>query len=155
MSNGQLSIQHLSWWHLTISAICQLLLTRFWPNLSQLSGTIFNRCQLSQWHLLRQHLNWRHLSISAISQLLWNQFWPKVGFLSYFCPLDFGLVWASLVLYGFIVNFLGPTFFEPNFLGTQFFGNKNFLGSQFFLEPTFFGAKILWITFLLQPNYNS
>ena len=27
-----LSRQHLSWWHLSISAISQLLLARFWPN---------------------------------------------------------------------------------------------------------------------------
>ena len=32
MSNGHLSKQHLSWRHLSISTISQLLLVRFWPN---------------------------------------------------------------------------------------------------------------------------
>ena len=38
--------QHLSWWHLSISGISQLLLTRFWPNFKGrflgLSWTDFN-----------------------------------------------------------------------------------------------------------------
>ena len=32
MSNGHLTKQHLSWRHLSISTISQLLLVRFWPN---------------------------------------------------------------------------------------------------------------------------
>ena len=52
-----------------MSAIAQLLLTPFWPNL--------NRFQLSLWHFLGQHLSWRHLSISVISQLLLTLFWPN------------------------------------------------------------------------------
>ena len=36
----------------------------------QVSGTIFNRCQLSKGHLSKKHMSWWHLSISAISQVL-------------------------------------------------------------------------------------
>ena len=55
----------------SMSALSQLLVIRFGPNFKvKLSESIFNRCQLSRWHLFRQHLSCGHLSISAISQLL-------------------------------------------------------------------------------------
>ena len=45
-----------------ISADTDPILTKFWR---LVPVTLFNRCQLSQWHLFRQHL-----SISGISQFL-------------------------------------------------------------------------------------
>ena len=85
-----------------ISAVTDLILTKLQ---SQLSGTIFNRCHLSQWHLSRQHLSWRHLSISGIYQLLMTKFWRN--FLSKF----------------FFVTkiFEDQNFFEPWFFLTQHF----------------------------------
>ena len=59
------------------SAVTELILTKLQ---SLLSVTIFNRCQLQQWHLSRQYLTWRLMSISAISQLLLNQFWQNFRF---------------------------------------------------------------------------
>ena len=57
-----------------ISAVTDLIWTKLQ---SKLSGSIFNRCQLSQWHSSRQHLSWGHLSISAITQLILNQVWQN------------------------------------------------------------------------------
>ena len=59
------------------SAVTELILTKLQ---SLLSVTIFNRCQLQQWHLSRQYLTWRLMSISAIFQLLLNQFWQNFRF---------------------------------------------------------------------------
>ena len=65
----------MSWGHLSISAISQLLLVRFGSNFKQrVLGTYYNRLQLSQRHLSMQHLSWGQLSISAISQLLLVRF---------------------------------------------------------------------------------
>ena len=47
----------------SMSAISQLLLTRFWWNF-----------KLSGWHLSTQHLSLQHLSISGIHQLLLTRF---------------------------------------------------------------------------------
>ena len=41
------------------------------------AGNLFNRCQLSWWHLSQQHLSWQHLSISGISQFLLKRVWPN------------------------------------------------------------------------------
>ena len=49
----------------------QQYLSCYWS--SFVPGTIFNKCQLSRWHLSRQRMSWQHLSISVISQLILTQ----------------------------------------------------------------------------------
>ena len=122
-----MSWQYLSWWHLSISGISQLILTLFWPNFKGrflVLLTIFNRCQLSRWHLSRQHLSWQHLSISEISQLLLTKF--------------FGSNYLGALI-------IGPKFFlDLNFVSTKFFLTQkclrpNIFWGPMFLDPTFFG----------------
>ena len=58
-SAWHLSRQHLSWWHLSISGISQLLLTRCWPNFKgRFLDPFFNRCQSLWWYLSSQHWSW-------------------------------------------------------------------------------------------------
>ena len=70
-----MSGQHLSWGHLSISAISQLLLVRFGSNFKQrVLGTYTTDYKCHPRHLSGQHLSWGHLSISAISHLLLARF---------------------------------------------------------------------------------
>merc|ERR1711954_286180 len=64
---GHLSRQHLSWGHLSISAIPQLLQALIGSNFKQkVLGIIYNRLQLSPQDLSLQHLSWGHLSILTL-----------------------------------------------------------------------------------------
>ena len=54
-----------------ISAVTDPILMKLYR---EVPGNIYNRFQLSRWHLSRQHLLWWHLYISGISQLLLTQF---------------------------------------------------------------------------------
>ena len=91
-----LSVQHLSRQHLSIwaTAVTDLILTKLQ---TLLSGTIFNRCQLSLWHL----------SILGISQLLLTWFLPNF--------LD-TIIW--------IIDFIWSILFRPNFFGPKYFLNQ-------------------------------
>ena len=62
----------------SMSAISQLLLTRFWPNFKgRLLGTYTTDSNCFGGYLSRQYLSYRHLSISGISQLLLTKFRPN------------------------------------------------------------------------------
>ena len=96
----------------SMSAISQLLLTRFWPNFK---SRFLNWFQLSWQHLSRQHL-----SISGISQLLLPRFWPnfKSRFLgpSWTVPtVMVTCVQATFVLATFVHNQEYLSCYWPNF----------------------------------------
>ena len=145
----------MSSWHLSISAISHRLVTQCLSNIKgSVPGIIFNRCQLSRWHLSKRHMSWWHLSISAISQLLLPWFWPT------FLGLIF---WGAYFMY--------TTFFWTKLLLTKiFFGPKNirtllvlnqFFSHLLFLVLKSFGLKFwdkifwtwnFWIQNVFQPK---
>ena len=132
-----MSRQNMSWRHLSISGISQLLLTWFWWNFKgRFLEPFFNRCQPLWWYLSSQHLSWQHLCISGISQLLLSQFW-----LNFKCRSQFLLLKFYQKLYP---KFFGPKiFFDPNF-----FSNLNFL-DKIFMDHNFFGPNSFWPKFFL------
>ena len=60
LSRQHLSRQHLSWLILSISGLSQLFDPILTKLLVYVSGTIFNRRQLSWWYLSSQYLSWQH-----------------------------------------------------------------------------------------------
>ena len=112
-----------------------------------MSGTIFNRCQLSWGCLSSQYLSWQHLSISGISQLLLTQFGPN------FLDLIF------VVLIFWTKFFLDQTFLDPNIFfktispGLKFWPNiffTKFLFTKNFYR--FFGQQIFGWFFCFNLN---
>ena len=67
LSNGHLSMQHLSWRPLSILAISQLLLARFWLNFKGKFLWPFLTYPNCHRHLSIQYLYWQQLSIWLIS----------------------------------------------------------------------------------------
>ena len=139
-----MSRQPLSWGHLSISGISQLLLTRCWPNFKGMFlEPFFNRLQPLWGYLSSQHLSWQHLSISGISHLLLSQFWPNfkgrsqtIFWLKFLEPnLYIKNCWTQIfwitIFFG-SKSFLDPKIFGPNFLLT------------FFFENIFFGPQLFW-----------
>ena len=141
----------MSWQHFSMTAISQLLLTRFWPNFKgSVPETIFNRCQLSRWHLSKQHMSWWHLSISVISQLILPQFWPKALYPNFSWGLNF-VRHLFLDQTSFDPNTfwtqkcIGPNYFRRNIFCTHFLP-LIFLDLNFFYLDLF-GHKFFYKTF--------
>ena len=88
-SNGHLSMEHLSWQHLSISAIYQLLLAWFWPNF---------KC--------------RFLGISLTEANCYNDICPGTICPGNICPYHWYL---SYYWPNFDHTFLNQHFFGPNF----------------------------------------
>ena len=134
-----MSRQHLSWQHLLIKEIYQLLLTQLWPNFL---NPILCRpwIQILFWTkfcLTKTFLNRNFMD----PKILWTQ---NIGTLIFLAPY-----------------FLAPNFFEPkSFLTWNLFGpklfwtwkffeskislNKNLLDLDFFYVRFFFTKQFLW-----------
>ena len=128
-----LSKQHLSWWHLSILGISQLLLTRCWPNFKG-----------------------RFLDPSLTDASRYGDICPVN-----ICPGDICQYQEYLSGYRlnfdhtFKVNLLEPKFiWTPNILDLNFFNlnflDQNFFGPDFFwhkivLDPTLLGMDCFWI----------
>ena len=134
-----MSRQHLSWQHLSISGISQLLLTRLWPNFKGrflgLSWTNFNYCSnICPGNFCSGDICPYQEYLSCywpiFDQTFWTGFLAGLG--SKFC-LDQNLVWPKLFepkLYGHI--FFGPRFFRPKFFGPKIFWTFYFFRSKLF-----------------------
>ena len=145
---------HMSWWHLSILGICQLLLIQFWPNFK---GRILGPSleDANSILLSSQHMSWRHLSISAISQLLLSQFLPN-----FWEPIFFGaliLFWNKFIL---TLIFFRPTIFVyPKFfycLHPNIFWSKKFFCQHLdlkYFEPTIFNTTFFWTQIFGGPKF--
>ena len=141
-------MQNLSWRHLSITVISQLLPTQFWPNSKGSSWDPW--FQLSWSHLSRKHWSWQNLPISRIFQLLLTRFWQN------FLDTIFGgrdLFWSK--------NFWTIFCLTQSFLDLQMFldtkfkkvSTQNFFRSQNFVKPKLcwpiIGSKLFWTKFFL------
>ena len=115
LSEWYLSSQHLTWRHLSILAISQLLLARFWPNFK---GRFL-------WPFLTDancHSDICSGNICPYQEYL-SSYWPW--------PIFLNQIFGDL-------NFFEPCFCDPRFFQTQ----KLFLDIIFFLK--FFWANLFW-----------
>ena len=140
-------------------------------------GNIYNRFQMSLWHLSRQHLSRWHLSISGISQLLHTRFWWNLRgsilessrtdsyyqvdiFPGNISPGDICPYQEYLSYYW--LNFdqtlkIDSIFFyvlilEPNHL-TQNLFESNFWTPNFFRPQIFLDPKIFWTYIIFNLNF--
>ena len=173
--------QHLSWQHLSISGIYQLLLTRFWPNFkgrflgqsitdAKCHGDIFPGnifpgiiCPFPEYLSCCWPNN---------EQTFWTQLWGLND--NIFCSKFFwhNFFWPQNVFEQ--KNTLNPNFFEPHIFDWTFFLTQHFLVPKFvdlisldlvFLTNNFFNQKYFPYKFsaqkripfnqkfLLDPNY--
>ena len=123
-------MQHLSWRHLSISGISQLLLNRFGPNFeSRFVGQYLKDAHFQGDICPNNICPGKKLFISAISQLLLPRFWPKL------LDLFFGK------LYFCTTHCLDQTSFDPNIFLTQKVFDLTFF-NQIFFWPFIFQLKI-------------
>ena len=115
---------HTPYFQIThLLTLSKLSLTWFGPNKSKLSGSIFNRCQLSQWLLSRQHFLGTFVRIINIWPNLDQTCWSQI-FGPTFCWIQNFVIWTHnylgpKILFG--INILNPKIIlDPNFLITKF-----------------------------------
>ena len=151
------SKQHLSWWHLSITGIFQLLLIKCWPNF---------KCRFLQPSLIEAncHGDLCPGNICPYQQYLsycWSNFdqtfWTQYDL----CGPKF--FWTKLLL---TLNFFGPNIFFSDqkitldskmfsdrrfFFWPKFFSKPNFLDQPFlfwdtnlFLNSKFFNKQMVW-----------
>ena len=134
----------MSWRHLSISGISQLILTRFWPNF---------KCRFLGPSLTDAN---SHNDICQGNICPGNIF-PYHEYLSYNWPWPYFL---NQNCFGIQKNILTQNFFEPKFIcDPKLFWTQNFWDPKFFwtancFQPNFFWRKILFglKNFLIQ-NY--
>ena len=118
---------YMSWQHLTISAISQILLTRFWQNCLD---PIFWGPWFFEGHIL-------------LTKLLLTQifFGPKI-----FCTKNF----FTLI---FLTRLFGPKIFCTRNLIDLKFADSRFFFDQDFFYPKFFGPNFFWTKFSSLTRY--
>ena len=146
MSWLHLSRQHLSWRHLSISRISQLLSTRFWVNFkskflgpswtySNCHGDIFpgDICPY------QEYLSWYWNDFDqTLKEGSWNHLWQIPNVTVTFVQAIFVLTTFFHIMNSSVV----PDPILTQFLGALIFSDQNSFWPKIFLEPKYFGNQV-------------
>ena len=143
--------QHLSWWHLSISGISQLLVTRFWPNFKgRFLGPSLTDVNCHGIICLGNICPGHICSYQHNLSCYWlTSFWPKFWDLI-FC------INISDVTDTILLKLLRPNFLEALNFGGQFFCWKIFFWPKYFLDQKFFCTQIyllFWPKYILSEKF--
>ena len=138
--------------HLSISVICQLLLTRFWPNFKGRflgPSLTHNKCQcdICPGNICPRNVNVTFVQATYVPEtfvLFRNILAITDQILTKLFGPNFGRPWI----------FFDQTFFGPKFcLTITFVDLQTFFYPNIFLDPKFCGPKILWTQNFFGPKY--
>ena len=144
MPTEYLSSQHLSWWHLPISGMFQLLLTWFWPNIK---GRFLGQSSTDA--------NW--YSDICPGNLCPGNNCPFQKYLPCYWPGFDQNFWTqflgSLIFEDHI--FFWPNFFRPKYIWTKKLVGPNIFLDQFLLYLNCFETDFFWTKNFCNQNFFS